>query len=436
MTIKIKKKVKFSPTATKPVSKQVMATVSRYIKSGGKVVAPTLFLDDVPALMTDAQLSKRLKSAKSAVSTDASGIAKENAIVKKQQGIMDKTDDYLNKTNGYKTKKGAYDSITKQISDAETKLKKTKKAADKKKLQTSIDKMKKAQKAAFTDLKKLTSSKGYQEQLKKQSTARRTANKAKNKISSLKTKKLTDKAKLKALKKEYNARKAEARHKLQVANKAKIDDKIAKRKELPLMGQTALYRADLMKSTVFFLGEVQPTETDANETTSIGVDKSDPRAGKSTRTTKELSGTYWLQGKNYAAVSKQFAALQKLQRLDTEFVIRGFSHWNHVKMASISKTVSGVPKDTGLELSITFDYVKQANILYEKKKKKTKSKGAVKSSKKNGTDKGKYKSHTVKSGDTYWDLAKKYHTTVAELTKLNGSRFKTMFPGKKLKIPK
>lgn len=422
-------------SASKPVTAAVISTVNQYIKTGGKTYSIPLLLTPASKL-TDAKLKKQETKYNQAVKSDATAIKTVNTTIKKQQGIMDKTDDYLGKTNGYKTKKGAYDSITKQISDAETKLKKAKKSADKKKIQSQITKLKKAQTSAFSDLKKLTSSKGYQAQLSKQSKARRALKKAKNKLASLKSKKSTDKKRLAAYKKEVKKRQLAARRKTQAANRTKIDEKIEEHKKLPLNGQTALYRADLMKSTVFFLGEVTPTETNTNETTSIGVDRSDPRAGKSTRTSKELSGTYWLQGKNYADVSKQFTALQKLQRIDTEFAIRGFSHWNHAKISSISKTVSGVPKEDALELSITFEYVKPAKILYEKKKKKTKNKGAVKSTKKTGTDSGKYRSHTVKSGDTYWDLAQKFHTTVAELTKLNGSRFKTMFPGKKLKIPK
>lgn len=419
------------------ITKNVVADVKRYINAPGtKIVAlpPSL----LPAsYLTDKQLSTQLSKSKAKVKNDASKITSTQSTITKQQKVIDSADDYLKKQNGYSTRKAAYDSVTKQIASQEKLLAKAKKASTKKSIQAKINSLKKTQKSAYSDLKKVTNSTGYQKQLKKQSSARTKLKSAKTKLTNLKKLKKTDKKAYDEYKKEDAKRKAAAKKKKQKANLSKIQSKIKEHKKQPLVGQTAIYRADLMSSAVYFLGEVQPTETNTNEVTSIGVDNSDPRAGKSTRTGKELSGTYYLFGKDYAAVSKQFAAIQKLQRTDTEFVIRGFSNWNHAKISSISKTVSGVPRDNALELSITFTYVKQAKILYAKKKKpKSKKKGATKGSKKTGNGKSKYRSYTVRSGDTYWDLARKYKTTVATLTKLNGSRFKTMFPGHKLKIPK
>lgn len=429
------KKVKLDITLQRNVSSIVKAELNRYIKTGHKAVSPPLLITP-PADLSDKSLDSHVKSSSQAVKTDASKIAAVKKTIAAQKGIIDKTDNYLSKQNGYKTRKAAYGHVTGQITTLEKKLAKAKTAKDKKSIQGQIASKKKDQKAAFSDIRKVTSSKTYQAQLTKQSKARSKLKGAKNKLDSLNLKKSQDKKKAADYKKEQNKRKAAARRKKQAENQDKINKKIADQKKQPLVGHTALYRADRMSTVVYFFGEVQPTETDTSEVTSIGVDNADPRAGKSTRTSKELTGTYWIFGKNPAAVYKQFADLQKLQRLDTEFIIRGFSNWNHVKISSIAKTVSGLARENALELSITFTYVKQANILYAKKKKKTKKKGATKSTKKKGSDKGKYRSHTVKSGDTYWGLARKYHTTVATLTKLNGSRFKTMFPGHKLKIPK
>ena len=423
-------------TMKKNVTNSVKSAVSRYISVPSHKVVRFTADQIAPDQLTTKQLNNEYTKFKKKVKTDATGIKNAQATITKQQKVIDDTDNFLSKQNGYKTKKAAYDKVTSDIAAAKKDLAKAKTTAKRKPIQKKIDQLVKTQKSAYTDLKKVTSSKDYQKQLGKQKTARTALNSAKAKLSHLKSKKKKDKSSYNDYKAEKAKRAAAAKRKKQRANLSKIKSKIKAQKKRPLVGHTALYRADLMSSTVYFLGEVQPTETDTSEVTSIGVDNSDPRAGKSTRTSKELSGTYYLFGKNFAAACKQFNAIQKLQRLDTEFVIKGFSNWNHVKISSISKTVSGVARDNALELSITFEYVKQANILYGKAKKKTKKKGAKKGSKKGGTDSGKYRSHTVKSGETYWGLAQKFKTTVATLTKLNGKYTKTMFPGHKLKIPK
>ncbi|MCT3598882.1 LysM peptidoglycan-binding domain-containing protein [Levilactobacillus brevis] len=409
------------------------ALVKNYVSTKKVATIPVSLMS--PSQMSDKQLSTQVTKVKAKVKSDAASIAATQSTITKQQKVIDKTDDYLKKQNGYDTKKAAYDAVSKQIDDLKKQLAKAK-TSKKKAIQDQIKAKQKIQKSAYADLKKLTNSASYQEQLKKQSTARSKLKSAKTKLAHEKSKKAKDKKKAAALKKEADKRKAAAKKKKQKANLAKITSAIAKHKKQPLVGQTALYRADLMSSVVYFLGEVQPTETDASDVVSIGVDNSDPRAGKSTRTSKELSGTYYVFGNTYADACKQFNAIQKLQRLDTEFIIKGFSNWNHTKISSISKTVSGIPRENALELSITFTYVKPAKVLYGKSKKSTKSKGATKGAKNRGTDKGKYSTYTVKSGDTYWALAQKKGTTVATLTKLNGDWHKTMFPGHKLKIPK
>lgn len=49
--------------------------------------------------------------------------------------------------------------------------------------------------------------------------------------------------------------------------------------------------------------------------------------------------------------------------------------------------------------------------------------------------KSTYGIHKIKSGDTLWELAKKYKTTVAELKRLNGLKSDTIYVGKTLKVP-
>jgi len=48
---------------------------------------------------------------------------------------------------------------------------------------------------------------------------------------------------------------------------------------------------------------------------------------------------------------------------------------------------------------------------------------------------GNYRNYVIKHGDTYYSLAKKYHTSVATLKRINGRSSDTLRDGEKIKIP-
>lgn len=397
----------------------------------------TVYYKAKPASLSTAKLKKAVTYWNGKVSKDAAGIATAKKTIEAQKKIIDNADDFLKKQNGYNTRLAAYKAASDDLSKAQAELAKTKDKSKRKTLESKIKTLTKNKQSVYKDLTKLTSSASYQSELSKRSKANSTISKAKAKVATLNTRKNKDKKSLAKYKTQTsnNAKKKNA--KLVKANTKKINAKIAKQKKKPVAPQTAIYRADKKSSKVWFLGEVAPTETNTNDIPTHGVDRSDPRAGKSVRTSKELSGTYYMFGKSFAAIDKQYVALQKWQRYDYELVIRGFSKWDHVKISSIGKTVSTAHKNV-IELNIQFEYVKPGSVLYKKKKsaKKSKKNSSGKKDKKTGSSKSKYISYTVKYGDTYYALAQKHGTTVAVLTKLNGSWHKTMFPGHKLKIPK
>ena len=397
----------------------------------------TVYYKAKPASLSAAKLKKAVTYWSKKVSKDASAISAAKKLITAQKKIVDTADDYLKKQDGYNTRLGAYKAASSDLAEAQSELTKTKDKSKRKSLTAKIKKLAKTKQSAYRDLTRLTTSSTYQSELSKRRKANATMSKAKKKVTVLNKRKAKDKKSLAKYKKQQSAKAKKKNAKLVKSNTKKINSQIAKQKKKVLAPQTAIYRADKKSSKVWFLGEVNPTETNTNDISTHAVDQDNPRAGKSSRTSKELSGTYYMFGKSFEAIDKQYDALQKWQRYDYELVVRGFAKWNHVKIASIGKTVSTAHKNA-LELSIQFSYVKPGAVLYKKKKTAKKSKKNVsgKKGKKTGSSKSKYRIYTVKYGDTYWGLARKYGTTVATLTKLNGSRYKTMFPGHKLKIPK
>lgn len=109
------------------------------------------------------------------------------------------------------------------------------------------------------------------------------------------------------------------------------------------------------------------------------------------------------------------------RRTGTNFLINRFSY--------DSESVIG----NGHRFSITLQEVRIVAKQGKTKKKSAKSKTNAGSQQTQGA--GKTKSHTVKPGDTYWDLAKKYGTTWQKLHELNKYPPRKIPIGVKLKIP-
>lgn len=101
--------------------------------------------------------------------------------------------------------------------------------------------------------------------------------------------------------------------------------------------------------------------------------------------------------------------------------VRNIMQWNNLYSSRINP---------GDKLIIyTSGSAPKANNSSSKKSKKPKTETKV-------VDNGKYQFHTVKSGDTLWDIAKYYDDiTVNDLKRLNaGMNFKRLKPGMQVKI--
>jgi len=390
---------------------------------------------------TDKQLKKAIQKAQKNYNTDVTHDSHIKKEITDQKKIIDTANDYLNKTNGYRAANDAYNQATKNVATLEEKLKKAKKNK-KKDIEKSLKSAKKDQKSAFKDMDKIKKSASGQKQFDALAKAEKKLAALRKSKTASKTAKDNAKKKLDKLKKQKAARDKKAKAAKAKKNKASINKKIKDQSKKFLAPQTALYRADYSSSQVFFLGEISPDESDSADTPSYPVDSADPRTNYSRRSSKTLSGTYWLvsekkaktANQRWANLDKQFETLQKWQRFGYEVAIRGFSRWKHVYISSIDKV--GQNQDlTGMQLSISFTYAMKANVVMRQKKSKTKSKGKAKTAS-GSTRKSNPKTpkvHVVKSGDTLWDISRKYKVSLSTLIKNNGGK-SLIKPGQKVKL--
>lgn len=208
-----------------------------------------------------------------------------------------------------------------------------------------------------------------------------------------------------------------------------------------------------------FLFATNESESNESEATTYPIDHDEPVVDHVRRTGKTITVTGWLfnqeagdrawaghkddvsgAGLAKKTTQAQFINLRKWQFDGTELVYKsnyvksGFNHiyYKHLFITNLEKTLDA-PYKGGVQISITFQFAYKATVVTKKKRKKKNSGKKSKS----GTKKSKKTLIRVKYGMTYWGLAKKYHTTVKQLRKWNGSEKVTMYPSKKTgKYPK
>lgn len=418
------------------VAKQVYAT-NNEVKNAGKSLSVSL-----RKMPTGKALEAEIKKAKKRYEAELNAVNKIQTAIKKNQKTIDKANDYLAKTNGYNAAKDTLTAAEKKVTALEKKIAATKDKTTKKKLTEQLKTAKKTVKTVEADLEKIKKSTTAQKEFSalKKAKAHNTAY-AKT-LKAAKKKLATRKKQYQGILKVRKQEKAAALKALQKKNQASINAKIKAQTGKMLKPQTAIWRADLKTDSVCFLGEVSPTESNDADGPTNAIDNADPRTNYLRRSSKTLSGTYYLMTtggtdrlSRWANLDKHFDSLQKWQLWGLELCVRGFSKWKHVYMTNISK-VSENKDRTGLQLNITFNYKKTATLVYRKKKSKTNGKGTT--TRKSGTSSksktAKTKGHTLKAGDTLWGLAKKYGTTVSALRKANPKVSKTMAVGQKLVI--
>jgi len=355
----------------------------------------------------------------SKVSDISSKIRSTQASINKYKTQEDKANDTLNKKNGYKSAKEAYDHIVSEVAADKKSLAKTKSSSTKKTLKAKIKTLSGQQKDAYKALTKIANSSSYGSAAKNLSEALKKLKTLNNTLSNLKT----TKSKYSGYLKMYKQVKGERDSKAKAAAKAKVASKIkAKIKAnaaLPpdkkaITGKTAIYRADKKSSTVWFLGEQEPSEANTQDVPTQPVDRGDPRARYSRRSSKTLTGTYYLFGTEEHSLDARFNKFQKWALHGYELQVRGFSKFAHARITEVDKTQF---YGNALKMSINFTYILPQKVGYTKRKKKVVAKKTTKGG--DGKNKTKKLYVTSKAGTTYWGIAQKKKVSVKSLEKMN-----------------
>ena len=375
------------------------------------------------------KLTSALNSAKAKRNADAAKITSINKSITSKQKIIDKVDDYFQNVSQYNANKEAYDAKEKLIDRLDKQLKKTKSKSKQKKIKGGIKSAKTDAAKAAKTMKTIAASKGYRTEYAKKIRAWAAIKNLKKTRTSYAARKKSATGIYTALKRERDNRKATAFNNLQNKNSNTITKKINKNKKIKWsnnVGHTAIYRADLKTSRVFFLAEQQPSETNDSNVAQYPVDNSDPRTNYQQRSSRTLTGTYMIFGDTFAKADDQYSILQNWARKGVEVVVKGFSHWTHGYLQSVGKS-RDTPYKNAIALTITFNYAQKAKISY---KKKTKGKRDTKK----GNSKRARNMVTIKSGMSLYVIAKHYGVKVSELKKRNPKIGLHPVQGQKVKL--
>lgn len=181
---------------------------------------------------------------------------------------------------------------------------------------------------------------------------------------------------------------------------------------------TKLYRTDMQDPTVFDLIETSPTETDTNDIATKPIDGDVAQSNFIARSSAEYTATFYLKGNDFNDVNSQYQKLADWS-YQYEFTVNGFTNWQHAFISSIEKSTDATINHNGLIVSITFDFAKQAQIKY-----KSEPRPAVRhkaGGKKRCGRKRRRKTRyvRVKSGMTYWSIARRFGVSLSHVMKMN-----------------
>lgn len=383
--------------------------------------------------------TKEWKKKKAAVTNSKSA---ESSLSTSQQKLISKAKNYqatitANKTNISQFNESLvyyYKTDKKTKKKVKTKRKKALKPTDaqKKQLKGYQDELNKAQ----TNLDTLKSSNSYKSASKKLSKAKDKATKAQQSYDSYMKKRHTQALKRVAKQRQQNYARFMAPH-------------------------ASLHATNSLTGLTVFLFASDESESNDSTATTYPIDNDDPVVDHVQRTGKTLTVNAYLYDQKAAKrlwpgmendvsgyglpkknCQDQYRDLLKWQFDGTEMVYKSNAtkdannlgmnkfYYKHLFMTNLAKTLDS-PLRGMMKISITFQFAYKAKVT-------TTSKGN-KNNKGHKTTGGKYvgaKYITVKKGMTYWDLAKKYGTTVAQLRKWNGNEKTTMYPDKTGKYPK
>lgn len=244
-----------------------------------------------------------------------------------------------------------------------------------------------------------------------------------------------------ANKKKYNRLKKHYKGKKQKVNKLTkpkgdmnaINDTIAQQKSgWHNEGNMALFRTDGVGGVIFFAPINTESESNSTNVTSYPVDKGAPRSSYARVSSKSIYLDGLITGHDRAEANQKWRQLRSWHSNHNELTFKGDIYYKHFIMTELDRSYTNL-KDN-IQVSMTLTFVRAAEITTSKGK--TSKKKSSKSSKTTAGNRHKnYTAITIKSGDTLYQLSKKYGKSVKWLAKVNKIKdVNRIYAGRKLRV--
>lgn len=197
-------------------------------------------------------------------------------------------------------------------------------------------------------------------------------------------------------------------------------------------GKMALFRTDGVGGVIFFAPINTESESNSTNVTSYAVDKGAPRSSYARVSSKSISLDGLITGKDRAEANQKWRQLRSWHSNHNELTYKGDIYYKHFIMTELDRSYTNL--EDNIQVSMTLTFVRAAEITTSKGK--TSKKKSSKSSKTTAGNRHKnYTAITIKSGDTLYQLSKKYGKSVKWLAKVNKIKdVNRIYAGRKLRV--
>jgi LysM repeat protein len=197
-------------------------------------------------------------------------------------------------------------------------------------------------------------------------------------------------------------------------------------------GNMALFRTDGVGGVIFFAPINTESESNSTNVTSYPVDKGAPRSSYARVSSKSISLDGLITGHDRAEANQKWRQLRSWHSNHNELTFKGDIYYKHFIMTELDRSYTNL--EDNIQVSMTLTFVRAAEITTSKGK--TSKKKSSKSSKTTAGNRHKnYTTITIKSGDTLYQLSKKYGKSVKWLAKVNKIKdVNRIYAGRKLRV--
>lgn len=209
-----------------------------------------------------------------------------------------------------------------------------------------------------------------------------------------------------------------------------IAKKVAENKPKFNVGHAMIFRTDQQSSAVVFLSPVPETEDNDIQVTTNPMPHDEPIATHSQQTSKTISITARIMGRNDKETREKYNILNKWKADGCEVTYRGRIYYKHCLFTALHREYN--KNETALNITFTLQFVDWAYLKLSKKKSGKKVSTGTKTKKVKKTSSKKY--ITSKSGTTYWDLSRKYGNSVTWMEKNNKYSARKIPIGVKIRV--